>query len=300
MEVERRFLVTGWFSFEEVVATIGDLLVSDIVCAWLEEAGAKHDVALAPFMDGGVNWRCVARERYTDVVFACGPFMRHELLDDLRRRFKHCRFTAVNISLLDEADRGRLDAVFERDSARHAQADLSFLAAPRLAPVVGLAFAPPQDEYDGRHEAVAAAVKEVVRARSLPTVDVDTDLFGEEEGPRSPEQVESILVRTDVVATTRLHGLVLALKNGIPAIAIDPVPGGAKISRQARAIGWPVVLRAEDVAPASVARALDRCLSGAVDAHVERCAAAGRAQAEETKRAFLRDVAAPLLQAHER
>lgn len=38
-----------------------------------------------------------------------------------------------------------------------------------------------------------------------------------------------MLRRLDVVVTTRLHGLVLALKNGVPALAVDPVaaaPGG--------------------------------------------------------------------------
>ena len=51
-----------------------------------------------------------------------------------------------------------------------------------------------------------------------------------------------MIARSDVVVTTRLHGLVLALKNGVPALAVDPVAGGAKVAAQAAAWGWPVLL----------------------------------------------------------
>jgi UDP:flavonoid glycosyltransferase YjiC (YdhE family) len=151
--------------------------------------------------------------------------------------------------------------------------------------------APPQNEYDDRQEAVAASVLELVRTLRLATVDVDTDLFGGETRPRPPEQVESVLARADVVVTTRLHGLALALKNGLPAVAIDAVPGGAKVSRQAEAIGWPVVLGASEVTFAALGSALARCLSGEFDSDVERCAAAAHAQGEATRRAFLAFVA---------
>jgi polysaccharide pyruvyl transferase WcaK-like protein len=46
----------------------------------------------------------------------------------------------------------------------------------------------------------------------------------------------------DVVVTTRLHGLVLALKQGVPVLAVDPVAGGARVATQAAAWGWPVLL----------------------------------------------------------
>ena len=52
-------LVTGWFSFEQMGATAGDLLVRDLVCEWLECAGLSCDVPLAPPFSGGVDWRSV-------------------------------------------------------------------------------------------------------------------------------------------------------------------------------------------------------------------------------------------------
>lgn len=58
------------------------------------------------------------------------------------------------------------------------------------------------------------------------------------------EQFLALVSRFDVVVTTRLHGLVLALRTGTPVIAVDPVAGGAKVSAQARAVGWPALVDA--------------------------------------------------------
>lgn len=72
---------------------------------------------------------------------------------------------------------------------------------------------------------------------------VDTRLaHGDWRSPATAAQVEAVLTRTDVVVTTRLHGLVLALKQGVPALAVDPVSGGAKVAAQAATWGWPVLL----------------------------------------------------------
>ena len=68
--------------------------------------------------------------------------------------------------------------------------------------------------------------------------------------------------RADVVVTTRLHGLVLALKQGVPALAVDPVAGGAKVAAQAAVWGWPVLL-ARSGNPVLDRDELDRLWSGA-------------------------------------
>jgi polysaccharide pyruvyl transferase WcaK-like protein len=81
-------------------------------------------------------------------------------------------------------------------------------------------------------------------------------------GLRTASEIESLIAKMDVVVTARLHGLVLALKNGVPALAIDSVAGGAKISRQAAVLGWPVVIGADDLSDETLARAFEYCLSG--------------------------------------
>ena len=43
-----RVLVAGWFSFDGVIATVGDGLGADVVAGWLVELGVEHGVAWAP------------------------------------------------------------------------------------------------------------------------------------------------------------------------------------------------------------------------------------------------------------
>jgi polysaccharide pyruvyl transferase WcaK-like protein len=66
----------------------------------------------------------------------------------------------------------------------------------------------------------------------------------------------------DVVITSRLHGLVFSLKNGIPVVAIDPVAGGAKITAQAKAVGWPLVFDGSNITVEELRNAVNCCLNG--------------------------------------
>jgi hypothetical protein len=61
----------------------------------------------------------------------------------------------------------------------------------------------------------------------------------------TPDRFVTALSKMDAVVTTRLHGLVLGLKAGVPVLAVDPVAGGGKVSAQAAALDWPVAA-AED------------------------------------------------------
>jgi len=81
-----------------------------------------------------------------------------------------------------------------------------------------------------------------------------------------------MIARMDVVLTTRLHGTVLAIKNGVPAIVVDPVSGGDKVSRQARSIGWPFLFSSNGAAPEALIRTLDQCLAPAARELARACA----------------------------
>jgi hypothetical protein len=72
-----------------------------------------------------------------------------------------------------------------------------------------------------------------------------------------------------------MHGLVLALKAGVPAVGVDPVAGGGKVSRQAEALGWPGVARVGETSPQELARLLEWCL--ATEARTMAAGIAGRA-----------------------
>jgi hypothetical protein len=258
-----RTLVAGWFSFEDMGATAGDLLARDVVCGWLEQAARPYDVAQAAPFSEGVDWRAVDPERYSTVLFVCGPFGNGWPLTDFLHRFARSRLVGLNVSMLEPLEAWNpFHALFARDSSQSALPDLTFLSVPRLVPVIGIILVHRQKEYEaGLHETVHAAIHRATSARDITLVRIDTRLDVNATGLSTPAQIESLIARMDAVVTTRLHGLVLALKYGVPAVAVDPIAGGAKIRRQAETIGWPVALPGESLTDEALARALDYCLT---------------------------------------
>ncbi|MGY1713848.1 polysaccharide pyruvyl transferase family protein [Geodermatophilus sp. SYSU D01106] len=284
-----RVLVAGWFSFDEVIATVGDELGGDVVAGWLTELGVPYDVAVAPFLEGGadgrgVDWRDVDPAGYTHLVFVTGPVRDSPLLRELTGAFAGCRRLAVNVSVVEEAGRALFDEVWERDADGIARPDLAADGPADTAPVVAVAFTPAQAEYGDRSRAdgVREEIEEWLAARQLPWFELGMDMY-EKPHPRRPAQVEALIARADVVVSMRLHGLVLGLKAGRPVVACDPVAGGAKVTRQAGALGWPLVVPAEEVGVAALDAALTRCLSGELDGVVAAARERGRRGGAEAR-----------------
>jgi hypothetical protein len=263
-------LVAGWFSFGQGHATAGDLLVRDVACEWLERVGYPYDVALAPPFQGGVDLRTVEPHDYSHLVFVCGPFEQGELEAQLLSRFGHCRLIGLNLSmLLPLHEWNPFDLLIERDSSVHSHPDMAFLSHQPLVPVVGVCLVEP---HKGALDHIAhTAIARLVASREMAVVNIDTRLDSNCTGLRSPAEVESLIARMDVVVTTRLHGTVLALKNGVPVITIDPIAGGAKIRRQAETIGWPVILNADTLTDQALEEAFAYCLSEAARAKAREC-----------------------------
>jgi polysaccharide pyruvyl transferase WcaK-like protein len=91
----------------------------------------------------------------------------------------------------------------------------------------------------------------------------------------------------DAVVTTRLHGLVLALKAGIPVAAVDPVAGGAKVLHQAWEIGWPYARAADDLDEAWLGAALDACLEPGAREEARACAGRAAGEVERMRERFV-------------
>ena len=255
-------LVAGWFSWPNCSATVGDVLAADVVCRWLDEAGRVYDVARAGPLLGGVDFLRVDPDRYRDVVFVCGPMHSQTTIDELLDRFPRSRHLAVDVSMIEPlAQWNPFDAVIERDSDRGARPDLAFAAPTRTTALVGVSFVEPYPpEYPGRdlQDAARTAVEQLVAGRDEGFVQIDTRL---EEHYRRPVDIETLITRLDAMVTTRMHGLVLALKHGVPALAVDPVRGGAKILAQARTVGWPAAVTADEATPARMTELYEFCLS---------------------------------------
>src|SRR5687767_8607566 len=97
-----RVLVAGWFSFPDMGTTAGDIIAKDIICDWLKEAGIDFDAAVDPRFDQplSVEWKTVSPANYTDLIFVCGPFGNGWPVTELLEKFSHCRFSGINLSLL--------------------------------------------------------------------------------------------------------------------------------------------------------------------------------------------------------
>jgi hypothetical protein len=288
-----RILVTGWFSFDEAEITAGDLLARDTAVRWLAESGLPHDVAVAENFRraGDVGLADADPGAYTDVLFVCGP-AAGKLVSEMFGRFPHARRLALGVSAVGGTAGLALDALLERDSDAAVRPDLS-LAAPAAEgrpAVIGVVLVHDQPEYGDRHRLsdahalLGTALSQVDVAR----VQLDTRLHQNEAHLcQSPAQVESALARCDAIATTRMHGLALALKTGIPAVGVDPVTGGGKVSTQARALGWPGIARVGETSPGELAGLLRWSLSAEARALAAGVAGQARPALERLRAEFL-------------
>ena len=260
---ERRVLLVGWFSFEEMGATAGDLLVRDVVAGWIDLASIPYDVALARPFSPRFDWRETDPDQYSDLIFVCGPFGNGPPVTELLERFSHCRLYGINLSLLEPLEIWNpFYYVIARDSSTGAAPDLAFLGIPDRVPVVGVVKVHPQEEYGsrGRHTLAHAMIDELLANQEVARVNIDTRLDMNTTELRTPAEITSLIGRMDAIVTTRLHGCVLGLAQGVPVLAIDPIAGGAKITRQLQEIGWPYRFLAESVSGEDLAQALAQCL----------------------------------------
>lgn len=280
-------LVSGWFSFEKAGATAGDLLAKDLVCEWLRHAGHRYDVALAPPFSDGVALEAADPNDYSHVVFVCGPFFKSNLL----RRFERCHLVGVNLSMVEPVGEWNpFDLLLERDSSSHCKPDITFAASQPHVPVAGLVLLTPlrQSKEHEVYRAANEAIRRFIATQDIAGVNIDTALdVPNLTGLGSPMEIESVIGRMDLVLTTRLHGMVLAIKNGVPAIAVDPIRGGGKIRRQAVSIDWPVVLSGDDVTDDALQRAVEFCLTDEARIKAEHCAEAATDEVSRLRNSFI-------------
>jgi len=258
-------LLTGWFSFGDGEVTAGDLLALAAVERALDQAAIDHQAAWSPgFRPGALRLEDAVPGDYTHLVFVCGP-LHGPLIADLHTRFAGLRRIAVGVTVIDPGAPActGFDRVLARDGGLGPPVrDLS-AAVPWPGPVperavvagpvavTGVILTGGQGEYGGRrrHESVTAALTGWLAGLDCAPVTMETRLDIWNWGLCSTAAAfECLLSRMDVVVTTRLHGLALALRAGIPALAVDPVDGGGKVTAQASAWDWPAVLPAEQAA----------------------------------------------------
>ncbi|EST36938.1 hypothetical protein N566_15640 [Streptomycetaceae bacterium MP113-05] len=277
-----RTLLTGWFSLLHGEATAGDVLALRHVRARLELAGVPFDVAWSPGLHpGALSLQDTDPQRYGRLLFVGGP-VHGEQIAALHERFGHCYRIAVGVSTLDPADPALsgFHRVMSRDGpgTLRGRVDLAASApAEQPVPVAGVVLAGGQHTYGvrHRHERVTETLTSWLAGKDCARLELDARLDAHDwRRTATCGQYLSVVERLDVVVTDRLHGLVLALRSGVPALAVDPVAGGSRVVAQARVCRWPAVLETEDVSP----RLLDHWWSW--------CLGRGRELAAERSRDF--------------
>ena len=285
-----KILVCGWFSFEKCNVTAGDVMARDLACEWLEQAGYEYDVALIERFTGGVDWRSVDPASYSHVVFVCGPFPLNEISNEFLQRFDGCRLIGLDLSMIEPVHKWNpFDVLIERDSSAAAHPDISFLASQSKVPVVGIILVHPQQEYGsrGKHHLANEAIARLVESRKMVAVSIDTGLDPNTTNLRNAAEVESLIAKMDLVVTTRLHGTVLSLKNGVPVVAIDAIAGGAKVTRQAKTIGWSNVLSIDSLSDEQLEQAFNYCLTAEARNQAQECRDRGIKGVEQVREVFI-------------
>ena len=287
-----RVLIAGWFSFDDMGATAGDMIARDIVCQWLKEVNINADVADSskfPY-ENGINWRLSDPNNYTDLLFVCGPFGNGWPVTELLNHFSNCRLIGVNLSLLQSLEIWNpFSLLIERDSSRNNHPDITLYGPPPVIPVAGIILSHKQKEYGNKslHELANAAIERLLNKVQVARVPIDTSLLDNSGGLRTSGEVESLIAKMDLIITTRLHGTVLAIKNGIPVIPIDPIAGGAKISLQVKALNWPILFNADLLDENKLAEAFNYCLTPGIRIKATECAEVAVKKIEDLKENFL-------------
>jgi hypothetical protein len=239
---QKKVLIAGWFSFDLPHNTAGDLLAQESAVRWATEAGYSCKIAVPnPVSPQEITTSYINPRDYDAVVFVCGPLTKSHIRPFMQQ-FSTIKRIALNVSVVPTSDLSdEFDVIIPRDTDDITNPDISLASSSRPVPVIGLIYVGKQKEYPSQqHETVEKIVHEVLGKVGAATVRIDTRLPHNEYGLSSISQIESTIQHMDIVITTRLHGAVLSLRNNIPPIAIDSVPGGAKVMKQMKALDWPL------------------------------------------------------------
>ncbi|WP_395448198.1 polysaccharide pyruvyl transferase family protein [Aminobacter sp. UC22_36] len=259
--------------------TLGDLMAVNNLSARLARGGIEH--AVVSHTDLRLPDHLSVDDIYSiqpaqKLVFVCGPVTDNRELRDLLSIHARAKKVAVGVSVLTNQStmNGRFDRIVARDGADRSYFDLAI--AEFVAPAqrgttfstVGVCLRGPQGEYGDARKGMAqlaeTVFQDVVRQNGFQPISIDTVLSAK----NTPATINAQLAASDIVLTTRMHGALLALAAGKPVIAIDQVPGGAKVAAVVGKTGWPFVFRAENVGPETIHEAVDNLRRGDWQAQV--------------------------------
>lgn len=286
----KKALVVGHFSVPGGGGTFGDIESQELVCRWLSQANVEYDVA-SNLEDGvdGIRLTDVDDTKYSIFIFVCGPWYPYKKIPSLLlERFNHCIKIGINLTIFEEGNAG-FDYLLSRDDLENNRVDIAFGCKVEPVPVVGIVLTYRQSAYGNkqRHLYARKIIDEFLEENNVLPVWLDTVVNHNEAGLRSSQEYESLIGKLDIIITNRLHGLVLSLKNSVPVVAIDAIAGGAKVTAQARAFGWPYLIPVEKLDAISLRECVQGCLSTDLSPEIASSQERARQSVQFTKDRFL-------------
>lgn len=264
----RKVLITWWGALEGGGETAGDIMSVIAVCNKLSELNISFDCTSLYSYDhlpNLVDWRKVDASDYDKLVFICGPVIfENTSFQELMKKFEGCEKIALGVSFVPTDDKYShlvFDKVLSRDGLENQPnyLDLALAGCQKKTIVItnnhnsnekrqlGICLRGAQREYGNEnslHEHVNELIDHVMDKNNFSIKIIDTRL---RKDFRDPYKIYNEFSDCDLVITTRLHGSLLSLANGVPFIAIDQIKGSAKVSSQLKIINWPFVYSANVV-----------------------------------------------------
>jgi len=128
--------------------------------------------------------------------------------------------------------------------------------------MVGVCLRGPQNEYGvsrrGISQTTETLICDVVHKDQFQRLEIDTVLSPQ----NAAAAIHTKFPTADLILTTRMHGAFLSLAAGKPVIAINQVPGEAKVSAVLGKTGWPFVFQSETLSAETITSAVAQLRTG--------------------------------------
>ena len=246
--------------------TIGDLMAVDNLSRHLTSAGVEH--AIVSHSELGFNHHFNVTDIYSlkpakNICFVCGPLMANPNLVDFLKKQIDAKKSAVGVSVLYEQSKfnRQFDLIVPRDGVAPSYFDL---AVSKVSPVeykekpksVGVCLRGNQKEYGKDRLSLAKKAldmtNELIKTSGLEPVFINTVL----SKTNTAEYINNQFRSVDLMFTTRMHGTLLSLAAGKPVIALDQIPGGAKVADICKKVNWPYIFSVESTTQEMLTKAL--------------------------------------------